>query len=63
MIIRKATTSDASAIQRLLVQLGYPDFSENDSASMKNSVQKGLANNCCTRVKKYYLKKSLSKLK
>ena len=30
MIIRKATTSDASAIQRLLVQLGYPDFSEND---------------------------------
>lgn len=30
MIIRKATPSDASSIQRLLVQLGYPDLSEND---------------------------------
>lgn len=30
MIIRKVTTSDANAIQRLLVQLGYPDLSEND---------------------------------
>ena len=30
MTIRKATPSDASAIQGLLVQLGYPDLSEND---------------------------------
>lgn len=40
MIIRKATTDDATAIRRLLAQLGYPDLSEQGVAEKISAYSK-----------------------